>query len=34
VIVPWFIVWWIAGFPALHEWNAWLVSLIICAVLL
>lgn len=26
----WFIVWFIAGTPPLHQWNAWLVSLIVC----
>ncbi len=25
----WLLVWLIKGTPALHEWNAWLVSLII-----
>lgn len=33
MILPWLIVWLISGTPALHEWNGWLVSLIVCAVL-
>lgn len=34
MILPWLIIWLAEGAPALHEWNGWLVSLIICAVLL
>lgn len=26
----WLLVWLIEGTPYLHEWNAWLVSLIVC----
>lgn len=33
MLVLWLIVWLLKGTPALHEWNAWLVSCIICAVL-
>lgn len=29
----WLIVWLIQGTPALHQWNAWLVSLLICLAL-
>lgn len=34
MIVPWLIIWAVSGAPALHEWNGWLVSLIICAIAL
>lgn len=34
MILIWLIVWTLAGLPALHEWNFWLVSLIVSAVLL
>lgn len=33
MIVLWLIVWLLQGTPALHEWNACLVSLIIGAAL-
>lgn len=29
----WFLVWLVSGHPALHEWNGWLVWLIISIVL-
>jgi hypothetical protein len=28
----WLIVWLVSGTPPLHEWNGWLISLIVCAV--
>jgi hypothetical protein len=27
----WTIVWLIAGTPGLHEWNGWIISLLVCA---
>lgn len=33
MIIPWLIAWAICGLPALHEWNFWLVSLIVSLVL-
>lgn len=33
MLLIWLIVWLLAGTPALHEWNAWLVTLIICGVM-
>lgn len=27
----WLIVWLCSSAPQLHEWNAWLVSLLVCA---
>lgn len=32
-LVIWLIVWLIEGTPQVEPWNAWLVSLIVCAVL-
>ena len=30
--VFWLIVWAIDGAPALHQWNAWLIALLVCIV--
>jgi len=29
----WLLVWLFSGAPALHQWNAWLVALIVCAII-
>lgn len=29
----WFIFWLLSGTPQLHQWNAWLIALIVCIVL-
>jgi hypothetical protein len=34
VILLWLLLWWLHGFPALHAWNDWLISLIISLILL
>lgn len=31
MLVIWLIVWLCCNTPALHEWNAWAVGLIVCA---
>jgi hypothetical protein len=31
--IIWLIVWLVSGTPPLHQWNAWLVSLIVVLVL-
>lgn len=31
--ILWLIVWLVKDTPSLHQWNNWLIALIICAVL-
>lgn len=33
MLILWLIVWLICGTPAVQTWNAWMISLIICAVI-
>lgn len=33
MIFIWLLLWWMHHFPALHQWNEWLVGLIVCAAL-
>jgi hypothetical protein len=33
MILLWLFVWWCYHTPPLHEWNGWLVSMIVCAAL-
>lgn len=33
MIFIWLIVWLISGTPPLHHWNAWVISLIVCAII-
>lgn len=28
-LIVWFLAWWFMGFPAVHMWDAWSVSLVI-----
>ena len=34
MIIPWLIVWFLEGSPALHYWNVWAVTLVIALILL